>query len=140
MNENNENEEQDTQLTSRIPVPVVTPAGETRGMLPGVAMIAMYVLLMAMVNAFSAARGQFGTGTARYSMLAACTLFVVGAFGLLRLLRWGWALVIGGCIVTASGFLYGFSRTHIGPYLIQGLFFLVFFLYLSRTEVRARLR
>ena len=124
----------------RGPLPVVTPPGERSGMLPGIAGIAVYVLVMSMVNAFMAARGGFAVGTAKYSVLAACTLLVVGAFGLLRLKRWGWALVIGGCVVTSAGFFYGFTRTRIGPYLIQALFFLVFFLYLSRTEVRERLR
>jgi hypothetical protein len=33
-----------------------------------------------------------------------------------------------------------FQRTHAGPFLLQGLFALVFFLYLVRTEVRDRLR
>ena len=40
----------------------------------------------------------------------------------------------------AIGYFYGFHRTHIAPYIIQGLFALLFFLYLSRTEVRERLR
>jgi hypothetical protein len=39
----------------------------------------------------------------------------------------------------AAGYFYGFHRTHIPPYVINGLFALVFFLYLSRTEVRDRL-
>jgi hypothetical protein len=40
----------------------------------------------------------------------------------------------------ASGFFYGFHRTHAPSYIVNGLFDLVFFLYLSRTEVRSRLR
>ena len=40
----------------------------------------------------------------------------------------------------ATGYFYGFHRTHVPPYIVQGLFALVFFLYLSRTEVRERLR
>ena len=31
-----------------------TPSGEARGMLPGMAMIGMYLLLLAMMNAFAA--------------------------------------------------------------------------------------
>ena len=117
-----------------------TPAGEARGMLPGMAMIGMYLLLMGMLNAFAAARGSFGPGAAKYSVLGICTLLVVGVFGLLRLRRWGWALVTAGCVLMAGGYFYGFHRTHFGMYVIQGLFALVFFLYLSRTEVRERLR
>lgn len=116
------------------------PAGESKGMLPGMALIGLYLLVLAMLNAFAAARGSFGNGGAKYSILAVCTLLVVGVFGLLRLLRWGWAIVSAGCVLMAAGYFYGFHRTHIAPYIIQGLFVLVFFLYLSRTEVRERLR
>jgi hypothetical protein len=117
-----------------------TPAGEAKGMLPGMALIGMYLLVLAMLNAFAAARGSFGQSGAKYSILAICTLLVVGVFGLLRLLRWGWAIVCAGCVLMAAGYFYGFHRTHIMPYIVQGLFALVFFLYLSRTEVRERLR
>jgi hypothetical protein len=117
-----------------------TPAGEAKGMLPGMALIGMYLLVLAMINAFGAARGAFGAGAAKYSILGICTLLVVGVFGLLRLLRWGWAIVSAGCVLMAAGYFYGFHRTHIAPYIVQGLFALVFFLYLSRTEVRERLR
>jgi hypothetical protein len=121
-------------------IPVVTPAGERAGMLPGIAGICMYMLLLTMINAYSAARGSFGNGTAKYSILAAVTLLMVGVFGLLRLRRWGWALVIGATLVMAFGYFYGFHKTHFPAYVIQGLFTLCFFLYLSRTEVRERLR
>ncbi len=117
-----------------------TPAGEAKGMLPGMALIGMYLLVLAMLNAFAAVRGSFGVGAAKYSILGICTLLVIGVFGLLRLLRWGWAIVTAGCVLMAAGYFYGFHRTHIAPYIIQGLFALVFFLYLSRLEVRERLR
>ena len=116
------------------------PAGEAKGMLPGMALIGMYLLVLAMLNAFAATRGSFGAGPAKYTILGICTLLVVGVFGMLRLLRWGWALVSAGCVLMAAGYFYGFHRTHIAPYIIQGLFALVFFLYLSRSEVRERLR
>ncbi|HEY4010907.1 MAG TPA: hypothetical protein VGM11_12205 [Acidobacteriaceae bacterium] len=117
-----------------------TPAGETKGMLPGMAVIGMYLLVMAMLNAFASMRGTFGAGGAKYTILAICTLLAVGVFGMLRLLRWGWAIVTAGCVLMAAGYFYGFHRTHIAPYIIQGLFAMVFFFYLSRSEVRERLR
>jgi hypothetical protein len=117
-----------------------TPAGEVTGILPGMALIGMYLLLMAMLNAFAAINGRFGTGAARYSILGICTLMVVGVFGLFRLRRWGWALVDAGALLMAAAYFYGFHRTHIAPYIVQGLFALVFFLYLSRPEVRSRVR
>ena len=117
-----------------------TPAGEVKGMLPGMALIGMYLLLLAMLNAFAAARGAFGNGPARYSILGISTLLAIGVFGMLRLRRWGWALSAGGCVVLAAGYFYGYHRAHTPPYVIQGLFALVFFLYLIRTEVRDRLK
>ena len=117
-----------------------TPAGEVKGILPGMALIGMYLLLIGMINAFAAASNKFGGGAAKYSILGVCTLLVVGVFGLFRLQRWGWSLVTAGCLLMAGGFYYGYHRTHIPPYIVQGLFALVFFLYLSRPEVRERLR
>ena len=109
-------------------------------MLPGMALIGMYLLVLAMLNAFAAMTGTFGHSAAKYSILGVCTLLVVGVFGMLRLRRWGWSLVTAGCLLMAAGYFYGFHRTHIPPYIINGLFALVFFLYLSRPEVRERLR
>jgi len=110
------------------------------GMLPGMALIAMYLLLMAMLNAFAAINGKFAGTSAKYSILGVCTLLAIGVFGFLRLKRWGWALVTVGCLLMGSGYFYGFAHTRIPPYLIQGLFDMVFFLYLVRAEVRERLR
>ncbi len=116
-----------------------TPAGEAKGMLPGMAAIGMFLLLIAMLNAFAAIRDVFGTGIARYGIFGVCTLFAVGVFGFLRLRRWGWALVTAGCLVMASGDGYLFSRNHVGFFMVRGLLELCFFLYLVRTEVRERL-
>jgi hypothetical protein len=116
------------------------PADESKGMLPGMALIGMYLLVLAMLNAFAAMHGNFGLSAAKYSILGVCTLLVIGIFGMLRLRRWGWSLVTAGCLLMAAGYFYGFHRMHSPPYIINGLFDLVFFLYLSRTEVRERLR
>ena len=121
-------------------LPTPTPAAEIGGMLPGIAGICLYLLLITMLNAYFAAAGRYGYGTPRYSILAGCSLILVGVFGLLRLRRWGWSLVIGACVVLTGGYFIGFTKTHLGAYAIQGLFSLLFFLYLSRTEVRERLR
>ena len=114
--------------------------GRAKGMLPGVAGIGLFLLVVVMVNAFAALRGAFGTGSSKYGVLAICTLFAAGIFGLLRLRRWGWALVLGGCLTLSLGNFYVFQRMHAFPFLVQALFALVFFLYLVRPEVRERLR
>jgi hypothetical protein len=110
------------------------------GMLPGVAGICLFMLVLITINAIAALQGKFGVGNGKYGVLALCTLLAAGIFGLLRLRRWGWALVLGGCLTLFLGNLFVFEKTHAGPFLLQGLFALVFFLYLVRTEVRDRLR
>lgn len=112
-------------------------AGE---MLPGVAGICMFMLFFTLMNVYGALTNHFGAGTAKYGALGVFTLLAAGIFGLLRLRRWGWALVLAGCLLLAAGYFYYFHVTHVGFFLVQGLFAMVFFLYLSRTEVRERLR
>lgn len=109
-------------------------------LLPGVAGIAVFLLVLAILNTFAALKGIYGAGAGRYGVLAVCTLLVVGIFGLLRMRRWGWAIVTAGALLLAVGYLLLFVRTHVGPMVVQSLFGMVFFLYLVRTEVRDRLR
>jgi hypothetical protein len=110
------------------------------GMLPGVAGICLFMVVLTTINAIAALRGKFGAGNGKYGVLALCTLLAAGIFGLLQMRRWGWALVLGGCLTLCLGNLFVFEKTHLGTFLLQGLFALVFFLYLVRTEVRDRLR
>ena len=108
-------------------------------MLPGIAGISMFMIFMTMLNAYAALHGSFGNGTAKYGVLTMCSLLAVGIFGLLRLRKWGWALVTAGCLLLSVGDFFYFEKTHAGFFLVRGLFDLLFFLYLSRTEVRERL-
>jgi hypothetical protein len=110
------------------------------GMLPGVAAICLLMLFLTMMNAYGALQNVFGSGAGKYGVLAICTLLAVGIFGLLRLYRWGWSLVLAGCLLLATGDMFFFSKTHVAFFLIRGLFELMFFLYLVRPEVRDRLR
>jgi lysylphosphatidylglycerol synthetase-like protein (DUF2156 family) len=110
------------------------------GLLPGVAGICLFMVVLITLNAVAALRGSFGAATGKYGVLALCTLLAAGVYGLLRLRRWGWALVLGGCLTLCLGNFFVFEKTHAGQFLLQGLFALVFFLYLVRTEVRVRLR
>jgi hypothetical protein len=119
--------------------PVVEPAAKGI-LLPGVAAIALYMLFMAMMNAFGALRGMFPSRAADYSILAVCTLLALGVFGLLRMKRWGWALVMGGAVFLALGDAFYFKITHAAFFAVRSLLEMVFFLYLVRTEVRERMR
>ena len=109
-------------------------------LLPGIAGIAMFLLVLAFLNTFAALRGVYGARGGRYGVLGVCTLLAVGVFGLLRMRRWGWAIATAGALLLAVGYLFLFTRTHAGPFAVQSLFGMVFFLYLVRPEVRDRLR
>jgi hypothetical protein len=106
-------------------------------MLPGVAGICMFMIFMTMVAGL---KGAYGVGGGKYAVLGLCSLLAVGIFGLLRLAKWGWALVTAGCLMLSLGDFYFFEKTHGGFFLVRALFSLLFFLYLVRTEVRERLR
>jgi hypothetical protein len=117
------------------------PRPNVRGqMLPGIAAIAMFMIFMTMINVYAALTGVYGRGIAKYGILTLCTLLAIGIFGLLRLYKWGWALVSAGCLLWATGYFFYFSKTHIPFFLVQGMFGLLFFLYLIRQETRERLR
>jgi hypothetical protein len=109
-------------------------------MLPGIAAISLYMIFMTMVNVYAALHGAFGAGAAKVGVLTLCTLLAAGIFGLLRLRKWGWALVTAGCLLFAAGDFYTFSKIHQAFLLVRGLFVLLFFLYLVRQETRERLR
>ena len=111
-----------------------------RQMLPGIAGICLFMLFLTMLNVYGALANAFGAGPEKYAVLGLCTLLALGIFGLLRLYRWGWALVLGGCVMLSFGDFMFYHRTHQGFFLVRGLFALLFFLYLARTEVRDQLR
>ncbi|MDE1154774.1 MAG: hypothetical protein PW735_03480 [Acidobacteriaceae bacterium] len=117
---------------------MTNPPNSRRGMLPGMAGIALFLLLLTLLNTFAAIRGFYGAGASRTGALALCSLLLAGVLGLLRLRRWGWALVTGGCLLLSLGDLFFFSRTHAGFFLIRALLELCFFLYLVRADVRER--
>lgn len=100
----------------------------------------MFMIFMVMINVYAAIKGAYGTGFPRYGVLMLCTLLAVGIFGLLRLTKWGWAMVTAGCLLFATGDFFYFSRLHVAFFLVRALFVLLFFLYLVRQETRERLR
>lgn len=111
--------------------------GAVRGqLLPGIAGICLYMMVVAITGVFGALRGVYPTMVA----LPVCTLIVVGVFGLLRMRRWGWALVAAGSLLLS--FMYGWMARNMGlPRMwVMSLLDLCLFLYLIRAEVRDRLR
>jgi len=101
-------------------------------------MVAIYMLVVGMVGAFGAINGRYPSG--RYVILTVCTLIVIGVFGFLRLRRWGWALITGGCLCLSLWIIHVSRVTHNPGILVMAGLNLCLFLYLVRTEVRERLR
>jgi hypothetical protein len=110
------------------------------GMLPGVAGICMFMLVVSLVGVIGVFNGQFSGTAARYGVLPVSTMIVVGVFGLLRFKRWGWALVLGGTLMLSLGYLFMSRVLHNPGMLVMAGLALCFFLYLVRPEVRDRLR
>ena len=103
--------------------------------LPGLAAIALYLLVLAGVIALGVAGGHYPP-----LFLIFAAAFMAASAGLLLLLRWAWAMALGAVFLLAGYNLWFFASQRQGPAFVQGLLNLVFFLYLVRTEVRRKLR
>ena len=111
------------------------PAEEYRGLLPGMAAVALYMFVLAGVVGFGAATGRFPRLFVIFTVL-----FVSAAVGLVRLYRWGWALANAACFLLMGYGIWVFVHLRQGPALVMSFLDLIFFLYLVRPEVRERLR
>lgn len=103
--------------------------------LPGLAAISLYLLVLTGVLILGVAGQHYPP---LFLLFAAS--FLAASAGLIRLLRWAWAAALAAVFLLACYNLWIFSIQHGPPALVQGLLNLVFFLYLIRTEVRAKLR
>ena len=129
-------------MTKHDKAPVTDFAGgsSVKGrMLPGIAGVALFLLLFTLLNVFAALQNAFGTSYGKFGVLSLCSILVAGLFGLLRMRRWGYAIVLAGCLLLSASYFYVFTRIHQVPSMVQGLFMLLFFLYLVRPEVRDRM-
>jgi hypothetical protein len=103
--------------------------------LPGMAAISLYMWGLALV-------GVAGVLTHRYPtpVLILCSLFAVAGLGLVRMVRWGWALTLGAVFCSVCYWCYSFFRFHQPQAAIWAVINFIFFLYLVRSEVTERLR
>jgi hypothetical protein len=111
------------------------PAG-VRLPLPGLAAIALYLLVLAGVIILGVVAGRHYPPI----FLIFSALFIASSGGLLMLFRWAWSLALSAVLLLAGYNLWIFASDHQPAGLVQGLLNLVFFLYMIRTEVRERLR
>ncbi len=103
--------------------------------LPGLLAIGLYLLVLSGVLILGVAGRHYPV---LFLILAAA--FMTASAGLILLLRWAWALALAAVFLLACYNLWIFGSQHVGASLVQGLLNLVFFLYLVRAEVRAKLR
>lgn len=116
------------------------PQQEAAAKLPGVAAIALWLLLEAVIGVLGVLTQHFATHTARLTVLAVCTLFALAGLGLLQMRRWGWALALAAAFLTSSYGIYVILRFHQNNYWVMTLVNFVFFFYLVRPEILRRLR
>jgi hypothetical protein len=112
------------------------PLGKRELPLPGVAAISFYLLLIAGVIVVGVAGG--GHYPPIFLVLAA--LFIAASAGLVVSFRWAWALALSAVFLLSVYNGWIFVSQHQAPAAVQAFLNLVFFLYLIRPEVRARLR
>jgi hypothetical protein len=115
---------------------VKTPERPERLPLPGLAAISLYLLVLAGVLILGVIAGRHYPPL----FLVFAAAFIAASAGLILLFRWAWALALGAVFLLAVYNLWIFTSLHEPPALVQGLLNLVFFLYLVRAEVRAKLR
>ena len=104
-------------------------------LLPGLAAISLYLLLLSVVIVIGAIDGHYPR-----LFLILPVFLLASCGGLLMLFRWAWAMALAAVLLLSAYNLWLFAQMHLAPSLIQGLLNLVFFLYLIRTEVREKLR
>ncbi len=103
--------------------------------LPGLLAIGLYLIVLSGVIVLGVVERHYPV---LFLILAAA--FMAASAGLILLLRWAWALALAAVFLLACYNLWIFGAQHVAPALVQGLLNLVFFLYLVRAEVRAKLR
>jgi Predicted membrane protein (DUF2127) len=108
--------------------------------LPGMAAISLWMLALALMGVTGVFTGHYPAGGARIGILILCSVFAAAGLGLIRLRRWGWALTLGAVFLSMCFGCYSLFRFHQVQWVVMAVINLVFFLYLVRPEVVARLR
>lgn len=116
------------------------PPSEPAAKFPGVAAIAVWMLLEALIGVTGVFTHHFSTQASRFSVLAVSTLLALAALGLLRMRRWGWALALAAAFLTSSYGIYVILRYQQNNYWVMTIANFIFFFYLVRPEILRRLR
>jgi uncharacterized membrane protein (DUF2068 family) len=127
-------------VSDRVETPEKPKPPEAAARFPGVAAIALWLLLEALIGVAGVLTHHFASHAARMTVLGVSTLLALASFGLLRMQRWGWALALGAAFLTSSYGMYIILRYHENNYWVMTLVNFVFFFYLVRPEILRRLR
>ena len=122
------------------PEPNAKPSETVRELLPGMAAISLYLLILAGLCILTIASGQTPAGLGWPVFIIFSALFICASMGLTLRFRWAWSLALGAVVLVGGLFFWRFGASHGFYDIAQGLLNLVFFLYLIRPEVRERLR
>jgi hypothetical protein len=109
-------------------------------LLPGVAGIAVWMMVLAVIGVVGVLHHAFPTQGALYAVLPISTMLAVAGLGLLQMRRWGWAIALASVLLMACFYSYTALRSRQLNGLLMAAIDLVFFLYLMRPNVRERLR
>ncbi|WP_058187969.1 hypothetical protein [Terracidiphilus gabretensis] len=104
--------------------------------MPGVAAIALYLMLIAGTIVVGVVNG----GHYPWGFLIFSAAFIAASGGLIVGFRWAWVLALAAVFLLMGYNFWVFSQQQQAAAVVQGFLNLVFFLYLIRPEVRARLR
>ena len=124
-------------MNSEIPP---NPPPEAAAKLPGVAAIALWLLLEALIGVAGVFTGHFATRASRNTVLAVASFLAVASLGLLRMKRWGWALALAAAFLSSSYGIYMIMRFHQNNFWVMTIVDFIFFFYLVRPEILRRLR
>lgn len=116
------------------------PQRDEAAKFPGVAAIAFWMLLEALIGVMGVFTHHFTSQASRISVLAVSTLLALAGLGLLRMKRWGWALALAAAFLTSSYGVYVILRYHQQNYWVMTIANFIFFFYLVRPEILRRLR
>jgi hypothetical protein len=109
----------------------------SRGLLPGMAVIALWMLAQCGIGLIGVLTHRLPAG-----VVLICVILAVAANGLLKLRRWGWALTLAAAFLSMSYavfMLLHFREVEV-PLIVMAILNLVFFLYLIRPEVIERVK
>jgi hypothetical protein len=113
----------------------MTNQKQISGPLPGMAAVALWMLLLSGIGVYGIIVHQLPM-----AVIALCAFFVAASSGLLRQRRWGWALSLAAAFLSMCYGAYMLVRFHQPQLIVMILVNLIFFLYLVRPEVIGRLR